>query len=767
MTEPVARDSPVSIGSSEDMVAALVNTQLLAQADVEEVRQQLLSRFPDPRSLADNLVARSRLTPYQAEQVLQGKASDLIVGGYRILEPLGQGGMGQVYKAEQCRLNRIVALKVIHPSCLAGGPDAVRRFQREACVAATLSHPNVITIYDAGQDGETHFLVMEYAAGMDLARLIAKGGPLPVASACRLLGQAALGLQHAHERGMIHRDIKPSNLFVARPIMTGRRAPEVPSTAAEEVQFLLESGVLKILDMGLARLTPANGETTRTALTEDGKVVGTPDFIAPEQARSARLADIRSDIYSLGCAFYHTLTGRLPFPEGTLVEKLLMHQLDEPVAAERLRPDLPAPIATILRRMIAKKPEDRFQIPYEVYEALSAAAGHADATPVARGPAPEPRPSGALSSPGVTTPHKAITPDPSLSRLSPTAISPLGLDTPSDDKKRPPSRTNSWTGGAASQPAPSITTAARQLMCLTGHKGCAVCLAFGPDRNTLASSSVDGTVRVWDFSRGEPVELAVLPVPTEEVTALHFLDRRILAAGTDHGKILIWDLATPDLDLLSMTQGHKQRIAAFTTTSDGHALASASADKDVHIWDLDAGTPRLRATLSGHPDGATAIAFSPDGKRVATGAQDGSVRLWLPRRFWNREQELVRPATVPVGTLAFDPRGQALACGCFDKTIHMWDLKEERLHKRPEFRPREGQVCQVQFLPGEDTLITLEDKGRKCVFDVSTGALVETWIVPIANVYSFALTHDGRYLATGSSDGRVFVYRAAHKRKKS
>jgi serine/threonine-protein kinase len=762
MTESQARDAPASIASSEALVDALVNTQLLAQAEVDQVRQELGVRFPDPRSLADDLVAKSKLTPYQADQILQGKASDLVVGGCRILEPLGQGGMGQVFKAEQCRLNRIVALKVIHPNCL-GGPDAVRRFQREACVAATLSHPNVITIYDAGQDGSTHFLVMEYAAGMDLARLIARAGPLPVGAACRLVGQAALGLQHAHERGMIHRDIKPSNLFIARPVTTGRTTT-APSSVAAEVHLLLGSGVLKILDMGLARLTESPGGAPGT-LTEDGKVVGTPDFIAPEQARSARLADIRSDIYSLGCALYHTLTGRLPFPEGSLVEKLLMHQLDEPEPAEQLRPDLPPPVVAILRRMMAKKPEARYQIPYEVYEAFAAVADSATPPAPSSPPAPS-KPSAPPAAPPLVA-TRIVLPDSSVNRLTPTAISPVGLDTKSDPKKPPAQRVTSGIGDNSGTAAPPVTTTARELMSLTGHKGCALCLAFGPDRNTLASAGVDETIRVWDFSRGEPRELAVLEVPKEEVSSLLFLDRRVLAAGTDRGKILVWDLATRDLDLLCMVQGHRQRVTALTATSDGRALASAGADHDVHIWDCEGDNLRLRATLAGHADGATAVAIAPDGKHIATGAQDGSVRLWMPRRYWNRELDVARLPRATVSSLAFAPEGGLLACGCSDKTFHVWDLKDDKLHKRSDLRPCEGKLRQVCFPPGEGTLVTLDDKGRRCAFDSSTGGLVETWTVPISSIYSYALTYDGRYLATGGSDGRILVYRTAQKRKKT
>ncbi len=779
MTEPSTRESPASIDSSEDVIVELLNTQMLAPAEVEEVRNDLLSRCPDARAAAQSLVEQSRLTPYQAEHLLMGRGRELMLGGCRILEPLGEGGMGQVFKAEQTRLNRIVALKVIHPDCLAGGPDVVRRFQREACAAATLSHPNVIAIYDAGQEEDTHFLVMEYAAGMDLAHLIARAGPLPITAACRLVGHAALGLQHAHERGMIHRDIKPSNLFVTRATNAPRGRAEGPASAAEEVQHLLERGVVKILDMGLARFTQALDERHQTALTQDGRIVGTPDFIAPEQARSAKSADIRSDIYSLGCTLYHALTGRLPFPEGTLLEKLLMHQLDEPEPAERLRPDLPGGLTLILRRMMAKKPEDRFQVPEEVHEALTrlgnAAAAVASSSPpvvvrpveVPRGPSLLPtRVVGPVAGPNRAL-SKILSPNPSPGRLTPPPGSPASVDTTADPGKHTRSRVSSWKGDASAPGTGPGVMPARELMRLKGHKGCAVCLAFGPDRNTLASAGVDKTVRVWDFSRGEPVELAVLQVPAEEVSALAFLDRRILAAGTDRGKVLLWDLSTPANKLLDVAQGHRQRVNALAAATDRRSLASAGADQDAHVWELEAGKLHLRASLTGHGVEATAVAFAPDGKRLATGAQDGSLRLWLPRRFFNRELVKVRPSQFAVTSLAFTADGNTLACGCFDQTYHLWRVKEDGLQRQSSGGPREGQVRAVQFPPGESTLVTLEDKGRRCTWDAAGATLLETWTVPIANVYSFAMTYDGRYLATGGSDGRVIVYRTAQKRKKS
>lgn len=305
----------------------------------------LVGSITDPKMLAKELMRRSWLTPFQVNQVFQGRARELTLGPYILLERLGQGGMGQVFKARHQVMNRVVALKVIRGERL-GNAEAVARFRREIQTTAQLAHPHIVLAHDAGQVGDQHFLVMEFIQGMDLARLIKKMGPLPVAQACDYVRQAALGLQHAHERGLVHRDIKPSNLLVSA------------------------DGMVKVLDLGLARPLPANVQGEHE-LTRSGAVVGSPDFLAPEQARDAHVVDIRADIYSLGCTLYFLLAGRAPFPESSLTQKLLWHQHDEPASLTELRADVSAEVVGIVNRMLAKEPAARFQTPAEVAVALT------------------------------------------------------------------------------------------------------------------------------------------------------------------------------------------------------------------------------------------------------------------------------------------------------------------------------------------------------------------------------------------------------------
>jgi serine/threonine protein kinase len=264
---------------------------------------------------------------------------------YRVIDALGDGGMGTVYRAEHRLMDRPVALKVIR-SDLLGNQALVERFRREVKSAARLaSHPNIVVAYDAEQAGETHMLVMEFVEGTDLARLVDRRGPLPVGEACEYARQAALGLQHAFEDGMFHRDIKPQNLM-----RTTR-------------------GQIKVLDFGLARFASEVG--SRAEVTAEGMVLGSADYIAPEQIDNPHAADIRADIYSLGSTLYFLLAGHPPFADGSLIQKLMAHGEKTPRPLAELRADLPTELAQIVDRMMAKDPARRFQTPGEVAQALT------------------------------------------------------------------------------------------------------------------------------------------------------------------------------------------------------------------------------------------------------------------------------------------------------------------------------------------------------------------------------------------------------------
>lgn len=275
---------------------------------------------------------------------------------YRIRKVLGVGGMGVVFQAEHRLMERAVALKVINRALLSR-PEFVERFEQEVKAAAKLAHPNIVVAHDAEQVGDLHFLVMEFVDGQSLAKIVERMGPLPVVNACHYIRQAAQGLQHAHEKGMVHRDIKPQNLM------------------------LTKRGQIKVLDFGLARLrqieeaslpqADVTEEFASSTLTRAGSVLGTPDYMAPEQAADPRNADARSDIYSLGCTLYFLLTGRPPFAHESALKKLKAHQQVEMQPVDSYRDDVPAELMSVLERMVAKEPSARFQTAAEVVQAIA------------------------------------------------------------------------------------------------------------------------------------------------------------------------------------------------------------------------------------------------------------------------------------------------------------------------------------------------------------------------------------------------------------
>jgi serine/threonine protein kinase len=297
----------------------------------------------DPKTIADLLIRDSRLTYFQAEQLLQGRHRGFAMGPYRLLERLGAGGMGSVFLADHTATHELVALKVL-PRNNAGKPTVTERFQREARAAVALKHPNVVRVYSIEQDQDIHFLVMEYVEGQDLRALISRRGALEPKRAAHYIRQAADGLQHVHDAGLIHRDVKPANLLLNR------------------------AGAIKLLDLGLARFVEDDDELTRRQ--GEGTVLGTADYLSPEQALDSHEVDQRTDIYSLGATFYYLLTGIAPVPAVPVPQKLICIQTQPPIPIRNLSPEVPAELAAVVDRMMAKNPGQRIQTPREVARAL-------------------------------------------------------------------------------------------------------------------------------------------------------------------------------------------------------------------------------------------------------------------------------------------------------------------------------------------------------------------------------------------------------------
>ena len=342
----------MSVATTQGLVDFLGRSPLLTAPQRLDLVKNLQPRFAEPRALAAHLINSGWLTSFQVNQIFLNKGADLQLGPYVLLQRLGEGGAGQVFQARHTPTGRIVALKMIRKELLADA-ETVQRFSREIKLISGMVHANIVQASAGSAEGLPGVLVMEYIDGTDLGRLVEGSGPLPLAQACDYARQAALALQHIHEKGLVHRDVKPPNLFVTQ---MKERPPW---------------GVVKLLDLGLARLTHPTDSKTLAAVTVTGTVMGTLDYLAPEQALDFREVDIRADVYALGCTLFFLLTGRPPFPEGTAAQKLLLHQLREPPVLESLRPDAPPALADLVGKMLAKRPEDRFQTPGEAAQRLA------------------------------------------------------------------------------------------------------------------------------------------------------------------------------------------------------------------------------------------------------------------------------------------------------------------------------------------------------------------------------------------------------------
>jgi len=297
------------------------------------------------RLLADLLVEQSILTRYQSDQLCSGRTK-FSLGPYIITDWIGQGGMGQVFKAVHQVMGRECAVKVLplHKAT----PETLQSFRREIRMQAQLDCPHLVRAYDAGQDGNVHYLVSEYVPGMDLRRLIKSRGPLPIQQAAGIMMQAALGLQHAHDQGLIHRDIKPGNILVT---------PE---------------GIAKLSDVGLAGVAANLSDDPRA-----GKIIGTADYLSPEQIRTPLMVEPVSDIYSLGCTLYYAICGKVPFPGGDTQSKIRRHLSQTPWHPRKFQPDLTEEFVDIIADLMEKNPRERTQTAAEVVARLEPWAGDA------------------------------------------------------------------------------------------------------------------------------------------------------------------------------------------------------------------------------------------------------------------------------------------------------------------------------------------------------------------------------------------------------
>jgi serine/threonine protein kinase len=336
----------------DTFLKTLLKSGLLNRAQLQTALRAVPEKCREnAQELADQFIKQGKLSRFQAHKLLQGAALGLMLGPYQILTPIGRGGMGSVYLALDSRSGQRLALKVLPPKKALAEERYLARFRREMELSQRVRHANVALTYEVGESNGVHYIAMEYIPGVSLHRLVNKEGPLTVGRAARLFAEVCSGLEHAHSQGLIHRDLKPSNIMVT------------PNDHA------------KILDLGLALMEGEVAEDSQV-IGGHGYVVGSMDYIAPEQIQDATGVDVRADIYSLGCSLYHALAGRPPFPGGDNRLKIKRHRFDEPEPITRINPKVPEEFAGLIRKMMAKKPERRFASAYDVRgELLAWASG--------------------------------------------------------------------------------------------------------------------------------------------------------------------------------------------------------------------------------------------------------------------------------------------------------------------------------------------------------------------------------------------------------
>jgi serine/threonine protein kinase len=755
--------APATIGDFLDVVR---KSQQIDNERLEAyLREHQDKSLPDkPRRLARQLVRDGLMTTFQAEQFLQGKYRGFTLGDYKILERLGTGGTGVVFLAEHAVMRRRVALKVL-PKAVADDPAVLERFLREAQAVAALDHPNIVRAYDFRREGDVHFLVMEHVNGPSLQEVIERQGALPIAVACDYVRQAAIGLQHAHEAGLVHRDVKPGN-------------------------FLIDaSGVVKLLDLGLARISCDDQESV-TKKFDEGMVMGTADYLAPEQAINLHDVDARADIYSLGATFYALLTSAAPFQGATITQKLLWHQMRPPTPIREKRADVPQELADIVSAMMAKKVEERIQTAAEVAALLEpfCANGPTPQAPTKKG-SPTPKtpasPYVKASSPGPITGARKLAIASDAVTTKPSRRSERERDEREDRREREREdrerderdrhererhererherrrRLRIVKFDSTNRTAGLILLAATIAGILLVVGGIIVFLIRGPKS---ARQTAESTSRAnGDAEAEKQAGPTGLPDGVGEVArwadngqgsaAVAFSPdgKHVATAGRDRN-IRLWDVGGQHP--LAIIPGHRDVVNSIMFSHGGDRFLSAGRDATLRFWDVK--TRAELRQLPEHPRPISSAVFSADDRLVLTGCQDGVVRLF------NAELgallQLMKGHSGPIVSVAFRPgaRKHGVSCG-MDRTIRVWDLDNGKEISRLD---HPDSVRSLACLPDGAWAVSGANDGNIRWWHIDSRKLVETRNGHKGPVMAMAVSPDGNRVLSAGQDGKIQLWDA-------
>lgn len=712
---------------------------------------------------------------------------------YQLLEKLGEGGMGVVYRAWHTKLKRVVALKILSKRSMAN-QRAVARFEREMEALGRGEHPNVVRAIDAGEEDGTQFLAMEYIDGLDLSQLARRCGPLPIADACELIRQAAQGLQYVHEHGLVHRDIKPSNLILTG---VGSQRPALSAdSAASDSGPRLSTPVVKILDFGLALLQGRDNEDA-DELTGVGQVMGTLDYMAPEQGSASHDVDIRADIYSLGATLYMLLCGRAPFADekyDTPLKKWRALSVEAVRPIRERRPEIPKMLAAVLHRMLDSEPQKRFAAPADVAAALTPFATASDLPSLmiraeaARDEAVHENKSAIdtekpISSPSAGTPSRGPVGSRPAILLSwcrrnrvviavcTLAVAAFGFycspqiiriitnegqlviktDDPNIEVRVRQDGVTivDWTTDRRidlkvgsyevelPQTPDGLRFLAKEFTLTRGGRE-----VVDVSREMAASGTRDPERGPKTVELAKPFEITIDPEPLD------------VKPGDPMGQLALVTDPEPIAGVLSWTletRAHRGEVYSVVYHPEQSLLATACDDGAIRFWDLKTG--KCLRILLGHDSAVRSLTWSPDGKHLASGGMDKTIRLWDV--FSGR---LLRTHTVRVGGItkvAWSPDTRWLASGGEDGTVRIWDVLSDKMTH--ELSGHSHEVKGIVWLPDGKTLASGGDNTVR-LWDAETGE--ELYVVEhsFAGVEALAASPDGRVLAAPGWDTRQRVY---------
>jgi serine/threonine protein kinase len=714
----------------------------------------------DPVECANALIKANLLTQFQARQLLSGKFRGLVLGVYKVLRPIGQGGMGVVCLAEHMTLHRRVALKIL-PAQHAGDRLALERFMREARSTAALDHPNIVRLHDVCQDGGSHFLVMELVDGKNLHALLSETGPLHFATAVSYIAQAAEGLQHAHSKGFVHRDIKPANLMVSK------------------------DGVVKILDMGLARSFVSESDNLTGTIGEGEGSLGTLDYVSPEQALGHPVDEL-ADIYSLGATLYYLIAGHPPY-KGTRAQILLKHQMSAPPRLSKsLKVPVPDALNDVIAKMMAKKKSDRYQSAEEVIDALSPwlpaspSTGNLQASINTQ----DLRASGA---PTVRTrPHKRKgrkkrqeVGNPNAkwyilggSLVLAAALTGIALAVFGGSDKKPVAADSAPPPPTtpASIPTPSTPVASNidsQLILTSTAQVNDVVISR--DGSRFAAVDWAGGLIYGNTANLQKLNTVTVQAKANINCCAISPDNHYLVAGGRQTPIAIYDWATGAK--VRQFDGHIDTTWAVAVSPSGKTLLSCGNDNAVLLRDFGTGEQIRRFTFE-TKQVWTAV-FSPDGTKIAAGCatstnaeEANQIRIWDVAT--GRELQRLKRHTKDVRWVTFSPDGQTLASGSFDGTIRQWEVATGKpINSITAHKATTYGVERVFYIKGGKQIVSCGSLTTNTaagsalrVWDAATGKEIRTWAGAEAKgTIALAISPDGNYALTGNREKTVRLWK--------